>query len=361
MTVEIVILAMIAAFLGLRLYSVLGRRAEHEEEPIATRFDPRRGAPAAPRVAAPAKPEGGPRHQRPAFAAKSAADIQPSFSATTPPPPPMPEPQPMPLPFEPANNLEQVLLLAAQDQQYRLAFYHELMQAQLLVLTNTPEGAEPGEITVEEGAEVQLHMLHDGRIPIFTSEDRIYEGGPQQGEVSFLRVPAPGFFQMTQGAECVLNPFSPFGKLLVAPEIEDMMTGRIFNQPGAEGQPEGPQAQLVPLPEPPAGLAGALREFCAQYPHILMAFLAQVQIEGEEAPSRMLLAFHVEGEDMNFLNDMGPAIQEHLEQQAIDVARLSPDPNEPLTAFFTQQEPVYLRADLAAAAAEAGDDEETQA
>ena len=32
MIVEIVILAMIAAFLGLRLYSVLGRRAEHEEE-----------------------------------------------------------------------------------------------------------------------------------------------------------------------------------------------------------------------------------------------------------------------------------------------------------------------------------------
>ena len=39
MIYEIVILAMIAAFLGLRLYSVLGRRAEHEEEPIAQRFD----------------------------------------------------------------------------------------------------------------------------------------------------------------------------------------------------------------------------------------------------------------------------------------------------------------------------------
>ena len=39
MIVEIVILAMIAAFLGLRLYSVLGRRAEHEEEPVPTRFD----------------------------------------------------------------------------------------------------------------------------------------------------------------------------------------------------------------------------------------------------------------------------------------------------------------------------------
>lgn len=39
MVLEIVILAMIAAFLGLRLYSVLGRRAEHEEEVVPTRFD----------------------------------------------------------------------------------------------------------------------------------------------------------------------------------------------------------------------------------------------------------------------------------------------------------------------------------
>lgn len=45
---------MIAAFLGLRLYSVLGRRAEHEEEPIQGRFEGRQGQkPGAPRVATP--------------------------------------------------------------------------------------------------------------------------------------------------------------------------------------------------------------------------------------------------------------------------------------------------------------------
>jgi predicted lipid-binding transport protein (Tim44 family) len=51
-TVEIVILAMIAAFLGLRLYSVLGRRAEHEEEPIQGRIDqpPAMGRTPAPRA-----------------------------------------------------------------------------------------------------------------------------------------------------------------------------------------------------------------------------------------------------------------------------------------------------------------------
>lgn len=52
MIIEIVILAMIAAFLGLRLYSVLGQRAEHEEEVIPNRFDA--GDDAQPKSQAPA-------------------------------------------------------------------------------------------------------------------------------------------------------------------------------------------------------------------------------------------------------------------------------------------------------------------
>lgn len=51
---EIVILAMIAAFLGMRLYSVLGRRSEHEEEVTPPhRFDPRDSATTNPADAAP--------------------------------------------------------------------------------------------------------------------------------------------------------------------------------------------------------------------------------------------------------------------------------------------------------------------
>jgi predicted lipid-binding transport protein (Tim44 family) len=52
-TIEIVILAMIAAFLGLRLYAVLGRRAEQEEQP---RLEPKAEAP--PRPLVPEQPGG---------------------------------------------------------------------------------------------------------------------------------------------------------------------------------------------------------------------------------------------------------------------------------------------------------------
>ena len=45
MITKIVIIAMIAVFLGLRLYSVLGRRSEHEEETIGKSYMPRASAP----------------------------------------------------------------------------------------------------------------------------------------------------------------------------------------------------------------------------------------------------------------------------------------------------------------------------
>lgn len=57
---EIVLLAMVAAFLGLRLYSVLGRRAEQEEEPAVQRFEsddkPAMARAAMPQPVAPARP-----------------------------------------------------------------------------------------------------------------------------------------------------------------------------------------------------------------------------------------------------------------------------------------------------------------
>ena len=70
MIVEIVILAMVAAFLGLRLYSVLGRRAEHDEPPV-NRPVHRPDAPPPARIPAPraetSAPRSAPALERPGF------------------------------------------------------------------------------------------------------------------------------------------------------------------------------------------------------------------------------------------------------------------------------------------------------
>ena len=79
MIVKIVILAMIAAFLGLRLYSVLGRRAEHEEEVVPTRFDQPDGA--APPRAAPVQHQPVPPPFRPREAAGMAPAVEQGLRA----------------------------------------------------------------------------------------------------------------------------------------------------------------------------------------------------------------------------------------------------------------------------------------
>lgn len=60
MTVEIVLLAMVALFVGLRLYAVLGRRTGHEQQPV-TRPETVAGVEAAPPITdvAPERNEGG--------------------------------------------------------------------------------------------------------------------------------------------------------------------------------------------------------------------------------------------------------------------------------------------------------------
>lgn len=47
---SIVLLALIAAFLGMRLYSVLGKRTGHEQEPVLPRREDERGPASAPRL-----------------------------------------------------------------------------------------------------------------------------------------------------------------------------------------------------------------------------------------------------------------------------------------------------------------------
>jgi predicted lipid-binding transport protein (Tim44 family) len=73
LTVQIVILAMAAAFLGLQLYRVLGRRAEHEEEPIQGRYEENAGVSRAPVQPALERQAGNPNLARPEVPAATLA------------------------------------------------------------------------------------------------------------------------------------------------------------------------------------------------------------------------------------------------------------------------------------------------
>ncbi|TGE28334.1 enhanced serine sensitivity protein SseB C-terminal domain-containing protein [Hymenobacter metallicola] len=309
----------------------------------APQTPPATPAPATPGAAS-STPEtpapGGPRYKGSSYTSPTPAAPSPV--------PPMPAPQ-MPIPempqmphFEPVNVLEQLLFNAATMPEFRPGFYQALLNEEVFVVTIPKEGEPMGEVTPVEGMEIQLQVLNDGKIPVFTSKERIFEAdGQEEDTLPYMRLRGLDFFQMVQGADCALNPFSTVGKLLPAAEIAEMLNSSI-----TQGPPGNVQVMLGPPTEEHAGLIEALRGFALSKPQVEAAYVAMVHFQDGTSPSRLLLAFYTADNDPAFLEEMGPVVQGNIkENDLVDVMVLDKNSDEPLNQYFLQAEPVYKRAD----------------
>ncbi|MFC6223379.1 enhanced serine sensitivity protein SseB C-terminal domain-containing protein [Hymenobacter artigasi] len=289
--------------------------------------------PAAPSTSsAPAeKPAGGPRYQGAKFTAPVEAEpAMPTFQ--------MPEPEPFP--FEPQNVLEQLLLLAATDENARPAFYQALLQEEILMILAPMEGVGTGEVVLAEGQEIQLQILNDGKLPVFSSVPRLTDGGVDNGLVSYVRIPGHAFFNMVQGQDCVLNPFSPAGKLLPKDELAALLNGQLTGPLS----PAGGDAEVM-LSQPadyPQAVADAITAWAATQPHIEAAFLAQMQLANNPDVPRLLLAFTSSAADPSFMQELGPVLQGQTDAfQFVDLMLLDMNSEEGVNPYFRTIEPFY--------------------
>lgn len=291
-------------------------------------------APATPN-AAPADKPAGPRYQ----GAKFTAPVEPEPAVPT---FQMPLPEPPPLPFQPENVLEQLLLLAATQEDARPAFYQALLQEEILMILAPMEGIEPGEVTLTEGQEIQLQVLNDGKLPIFSSVPRLTDGGIDNGPVSYVRIPGHAFFNMIQGQDCVLNPFSPAGKLLPKDELAALLAGQLTGPLS----PAGGDAQVL-LSQPaetPQAIADAVAAWAAGQDHIEAAYLAQMQVATNPDVPRLLLAFVSNNPDPSFMQELGPVLEGKTDvYQFVDLMLLNLESEEGVNPYFKTIEPFYRK------------------
>ena len=313
------------------LFDFLKNKPEATPAPT-TPTPPAEGATSAPsQAAAPAK--AGPRYQGSNYVAPVAPTLPAQPAA-----PAAPE-----FPFEPANVLEHLLLLAPTDENARPAFYQALLQENLLMVLAPADNLAPGEVQLAEGQEIQLQVLQDGRLPLFTSEARLHDGGMDHSTMSWVSIPGQAFFAMTQGQDCVLNPFSPAGKLLPAAEIQALLAGQLA--PSGQNLPADAQVTLGPPNPMPDGLAESLRNFGQSLPSIQAIYLAQMQLAGDDSqPPRLLLAFDTTDQNPDFMQNLGPALEGHTGTfQHVDLMLVDLASDEGVNPYFRQPEvePIY--------------------
>jgi hypothetical protein len=290
-------------------------------------------------------PKSGPRYQ----GSKYVAPAEPT--PQIPPMPPMSQgqgplaPPAVPeFPFEPQNVLEHLLLLAPIDENARPAFYQALLQENILMVLAPDENVGTGEVQLTEGQQIQLQVLQDGRLPIFTSEARLSDGGMDASTIAWTPIPGQAFFAMTQGQDCVLNPFSPAGKLLPAAEIQALLMGQLTQ---GNGLPSDAQVTLS-TPELPEGLAESLAQFGADNADIKAIYVAQMQLAGDDSqPPRLLLGFDTISHQPEFMQQLGPALEGRTGTfQHVDLMLLDLSSPEGVNPYFLQPEvqPVYKAA-----------------
>jgi hypothetical protein len=133
------------------------------------------------------------------------------------------------LTFQPQNNLERKLVIAANDPASRLDFYKELQGSNIFVI-HSNDAVNLGEGKLSEGEVVKLlniEMNGKAYIPIFSSLPRLQEFVKE--EVRYLSLNAIEFFNLTKGADVFLNPGSSYGKEFIKVEIESIISGSILN------------------------------------------------------------------------------------------------------------------------------------
>ncbi|MBK8873845.1 MAG: SseB family protein [Bacteroidetes bacterium] len=75
----------------------------------------------------------------------------------------------------------------------------------------------------------QYCIFVDGKIPVFTSTERIFDKGVVKEQVEFMQMKGENLFRLAKGATFLLNPYSDYGKELLSDEVEKMLSGNILN------------------------------------------------------------------------------------------------------------------------------------
>lgn len=227
--------------------------------------------------------------------------------------------------FEPNNDLERSLVKASSDTSHRPQFYRDLLVSDIFVINEGGESLEIENGVVQQGGTIQLQSLQrDGEnwIPMFSSLPRLQQS--LQTEATYFRLNTRSFFEVTRGANVVLNPNLEYGKELTTLEIASILDGSIFH--AGQGYTVEKATQVL-LGQPaiyPTRLVESLSRLFRNLRVVKAAYLAQIHNpERDEAP-HTLIGIDAVGEWDRIIGDAGLVAKETMSaNEIVDFVRLS--------------------------------------
>ncbi|MDR0480450.1 MAG: enhanced serine sensitivity protein SseB C-terminal domain-containing protein [Gallionellaceae bacterium] len=246
---------------------------------------------------------------------------------------------------EPDNELERKLMLAAGNPASRPEFYQALMESTIFIIGSTSSGGE-GATTIPAGATLSIANWEkkDGTpiIPFFTSLDALQRA--LREEADYVALPARSFFEMTQGAQLVLNPSSSYGKEFTPDEVRALLETGMNHVSQPRVVQEETRVLLGQPAQYPAEMIAALTELLAKHAAVKAAYLCLMQDPTTGEKPALVIGFDGEGDMTEALKQAGSVAADTAPKgEIVDFVLLRKDDSSISEYMFESVQPFYER------------------
>lgn len=239
-------------------------------------------------------------------------------------------------------SLEMLLQKSAAEPAYQPEFYKRLLSDDLVVITES--SAPPrGKHILQEDTKVNIVSYQDGKIPVFTSKERIFDKGVIKEQVQYLQMKGQDLFETAKGATFLLNPYSDYGKELLPDEVQSMLNGTILTDQHRQVKIEKDTKVMLAQPAKyPTAIVNALKILFSKYPNINAAYLGWIFNPESGEPPHYIFAIEGEGDLQSITHEAGFIAKQFLDPaEIVDFIRI--DNKGGLCDYFTKETTAFYR------------------
>lgn len=239
-------------------------------------------------------------------------------------------------------TLEQLLQKSATEPAFRAEFYKRLFTDQVVVITQNSNLTE-GNQTLQQYTSINIVSYPDGKIPVFTSTNRIFDKGVVKEQVEYVQMKGENLFRLAKGAIFLLNPYSDYGKELFPDEIERLLNGTILTDTAKTLTIEKEtQIQIGQPAKYPTDIVNSLKKLFSERPNVRTAYLGWIFNPQSGEPPHYIFGLDVDGDLQNLTQEAGFTAKQFLKQhEFVDFIKI--DKSGISNYFLKQTEPFYKR------------------
>lgn len=240
-------------------------------------------------------------------------------------------------------ELGELMRVAATQPALRSIFYERLWDEDLLLILEDQSIPE-GNIDKKVHQTLNVLKLPDGRIPVFTSVQRIFENGHVViPDVKYISMKGKTLFTSNEGNHYVVNPFSQFAKDITQEEIDKVEKGDHLYDESRTTEVSSSDRVILIIPERyPKKMIDDLIALYRNYPEVDRAYMALMQRENSKHTPNYVVAIMTDDKFDEISAESGIVAKSHLVQdQIIEMMNMTKDSH--FWKFFRHRKPFYRK------------------